>query len=118
MQKYGPGSGKVPLSASDLQERYGDVLHEEANHFPTAYKLLLGSAGYLCAAWLTTCVIAFLWIFNGAVYDSAQWRVYGAQAIILHSNQLFTPLLFGWLWRHAMQAVISHSDSSAILPSS
>merc|ERR1712087_36577 len=97
--------------------RKASVFAEGASSKRHAYKLLLVSAGYLCVAWLTTCVIAFLWIFNGTVYDSSQWRIYGAQAIILHSNQLFTPLLFGWFWRHAMQSVISQSDSSAIMPS-
>ena len=37
--KYGPGSGKASLSAAELQEQYGDVVHAEARDSPTAYKL-------------------------------------------------------------------------------
>ena len=39
LTKYGPGSGKASLSAAELQEQYGDVLHAEARDSPTAYKL-------------------------------------------------------------------------------
>ena len=72
----------------------------------TSLRLLVVTSVYLSIAWLTTCVIAAMWMANGKVYGSAEWRIYGAQAIILHSNQLFTPLLFGYLWRYCMQAVL------------
>ena len=39
LMKYGPASGKATLSASDLQDQYGEVLHAEARNAPTAYKL-------------------------------------------------------------------------------
>ena len=45
LQKYGSGSGhatrssNATLSAKELHERYGDVLHAESRDAPTAYKL-------------------------------------------------------------------------------
>lgn len=57
--------------------------------------LLLGLGIYFLAfAWGPSLAIVMYWLVHGKVYDSAAWRLYGAQAIILHSNQLFVPILF------------------------
>ena len=39
VSRYGPASGHATLSASDLQEQYGEALHAESRDAPTAYKL-------------------------------------------------------------------------------
>ena len=62
--------------------------------------------------WLTSLVIIGLYWANGGVFDSPQWRVYGAQAIILHSNQLVVPLLVGMWWRPVMNAVVAGTGKS------
>ena len=78
----------------------------------SARRLLVGSAIYFMLAWITSLVIVFLWLANGKVLESDQWRVYGAQAIILHSNQLVIPVIFGYVFRHTMHAIIA-SDKKA-----
>ena len=62
---------------------------------------------YYAASWLTTLVLVALYWANGRVFDSPQWRVYGAQAIILHSNQLVVPLLVGFWFRHLLNALLA-----------
>ena len=39
VSRYGAAGGHSTLSASDLQEQYGDVLRAESREAPTAYKL-------------------------------------------------------------------------------
>lgn len=75
----------------------------------SAVQLFAVSTLYYVASWTTTLVIISLYWANGNVFDSPQWRVYGAQAIILHSNQLVVPLLIGFWWRHLMNAVVANS---------
>jgi len=70
-------------------------------------RLYLGSAIYYAVSWLTTFVIIGLYWANGDVFSSSQWRVYGAQALILHSNQLIVPLFIALWWRHLMNAIIA-----------
>mmetsp|Transcript_1503 Transcript_1503/g.2689 ORF Transcript_1503/g.2689 Transcript_1503/m.2689 type:complete len:343 (-) Transcript_1503:226-1254(-) len=65
-------------------------------------------------AWSTSMVIVIVWLINGNVYSSTAWRLYGAQAIILHSNQLFLPLLFGGLWRYRMLDIVSPSSLEVV----
>jgi hypothetical protein len=73
-------------------------------------KLLVATTAYfIIFAWSVSLAIVMAWLINGKVYDSSAWRLYGAQAIILHSNQLFVPLLFGGLWRQLMLDTASPS---------
>jgi hypothetical protein len=67
---------------------------------------------FIVFAWSVSIVIALAWIANGAVYDSSAWRLYGTQAIILHSNQLFVPLLFGGIWRYRMLDIAAPQSQS------
>lgn len=67
--------------------------------------LLVGSATYFLVAFMPAITIVFLAMANGAVFDSPQWRVYGAQGIMLHLNQLVNPILFGCCWRYTMLGV-------------
>lgn len=77
--------------------------------------LLAAIALYFVAfAWSVSIAIVIAWLANGTVYSSSAWRLYGAQAIILHSNQLFVPFLFGGLWRYQLLGIISPSSPSAI----
>ena len=46
-----------------------------------------------------------------AVLGTPNQSIYGKQALILHSNQLFVPVLFGWKWRAAMQAAASRAEA-------
>ena len=69
--------------------------------------LVQAMALYFILAWCTTIVIVALYWVDGRVFSSPHWRVYGAQAIILHSNQLVVPLLVGFWWRYLMNAIIA-----------
>ena len=73
----------------------------------SARRLFAACALYYAASWLTTLVLVALYWANGRVFDSPQWRVYGAQAIILHSNQLVVPLLVGFWFRHLLNALLA-----------
>ena len=42
-------------------------------------------------------------------HTHAQWRIYGAQAIILHTQQLVTPICFGWFLRHYLHAMLDRA---------
>lgn len=75
-----------------------------------ARRLAVGTTVYFFAINLTSVVIALLFLANGAVLTTPQWPVYGFQAIILHSNQLFVPILFGWQWRRYMHAALSFGE--------
>ena len=72
---------------------------------------LLRIATYFFLSWLTSLVIVCLYLVNGAVFDSSSWRVYGAQAIVLHCNQLIVPLLLGWSLRRRMNALLAAGPS-------
>ena len=77
-------------------------------------QLFCASSLYYAASWLTTIVIICLYWANGEVFSSAQWRVYGAQALILHSNQLVVPLLIGLWWRHLMNGVLEKAKTKGV----
>ena len=77
-------------------------------------QLFCASSLYYTASWLTTMVIICLYWANGEVFSSAQWRVYGAQALILHSNQLVVPLLIGLWWRHLMNGILAHAKGTSL----
>lgn len=79
-------------------------------------RLFAACALYYAAAWLTTLVLLCLHWSNGSVFDSPQWRVYGAQALILHSNQLVIPLLIGCWYRHLLNAILaSHGEGDVAI---
>ena len=77
-------------------------------------QLFCASSLYYTASWLTTIVIICLYWANGEVFSSAQWRVYGAQALILHSNQLVVPLLIGLWWRHLMNGILEKVKTKGV----
>jgi len=69
---------------------------------PSVYlvRLLAAFACYFVVAWSVSIIIVMCGLAEGNVYSSRLQRLYAAQAIIMHSNQLFVPLMFGGLWRH------------------
>ena len=103
-----PAPAPTPTTATAI----GSAPAEPANASPAAQRrsarrLFAACALYYAASWLTTLVLVALYWANGRVFDSPQWRVYGAQAIILHSNQLVVPLLVGFWFRHLLNALLA-----------
>lgn len=89
------------VRVASMDKQGEDSLHR------VAVRLFCASTLYYGCVWLTSLVIIGLYWANGSVFDSPQWRAYGAQAIILHSNQLIVPLLVGMWWRPVMNAVVA-----------
>ena len=102
----------APAPTPTTATAIGSAPAEPANASPAAQRrsarrLFAACALYYAASWVTTLVLVALYWANGRVFDSPQWRVYGAQAIILHSNQLVVPLLVGFWFRHLLNALLA-----------
>lgn len=70
-------------------------------------RMVIITGAYFFASWMTSLVLVLLYLSQGQVRESSAWRIYGAQAIILHTNQLVTPLLVGYYLRYYMIAASS-----------
>ena len=65
------------------------------------------------AIWLPAVMIWVLAMTGNGPLNTKLWRMYGANAIILHSQQLGNAILYGWLWRKGMSDLLlpmPHSD--------
>jgi len=103
----------TPTTATAIGSAPAEPAHASPAHASpatqrrSARRLFAACALYYAASWLTTLVLVALYWANRRVFDSPQWRVYGAQAIILHSNQLVVPLLVGFWFRHLLNALLA-----------
>ena len=69
------------VRVASMDKQGEDSLHR------VAVRLFCASTLYYACVWLTSLVIIGLYWANGSVFDSPQWRAYGAQAIILHISK-------------------------------
>ena len=76
-----------------------------------AYLLLFGLFWFV--VWLPAVIIWGLSVAGAPPTTTDWWRIYGAHAIIFHSQQLGNLLLYGFLWRRLMN---DYLDSVQQLP--
>ena len=75
-------------------------------------QLLAAIALYFTIAWLPSVLIPLSWLASGPVATSPLLGLYGVQAIFLHLNQLFVPLIFSWRLRAHMNMRTMQSKTS------
>ena len=72
---------------------------------------LYGATAWFAVAWASVVAVCVLALANGSVYDTPQNGAYAIMGMLLHTNQLIVPLLFGYVWRHDMHATVAAATS-------
>jgi len=69
--------------------------------------VLYTAATWFAVAWFSVALLALLSAgSSGPVYANHKWA-YAVMALLVHSNQLFVPLIFGWFFRYEMHALMA-----------
>uniref|UniRef100_A0A6U6R1G9 G-protein coupled receptors family 2 profile 2 domain-containing protein n=1 Tax=Zooxanthella nutricula TaxID=1333877 RepID=A0A6U6R1G9_9DINO len=79
----------------------------------TAFKIWKTSTAlYLVVFFMPTQVIAVMTFANDSAVVNATW-LYAVLAIVIHSNQIFVPVIYGWLWTYGGWPSLSKVGSGA-----
>jgi hypothetical protein len=100
----------LALVAFFVVNGYKKAIDAEAKR-KAAYLLLFGLFWFV--VWLPAVIIWGLSVAGAPPTTTDWWRIYGAHAIIFHSQQLGNLLLYGFLWRRLMN---DYLDSVQQLP--
>jgi len=74
---------------------------------PSRPWVLYIAAAWFAVAWFSVALLALLSFgSSGPVYADHKWA-YAVMALLVHSNQLFVPLIFGWFFRYEMHALMA-----------